>query len=74
MTEIRNLDISRTLGRLETHIVSLGQNIMELKNSVNGVRDRVMVLERQQHLWRGGLGVLLTMSAVAEVYLRWSCK
>ncbi len=75
MIKFTSSELCRSLGRLETHIINLSQNIVELKSSIDGVSDRVLYLERQYFLWRGGIGVLFALGAslgiIFELILRW---
>ena len=70
-----NQEICRSIGQLETHIVTLNHSVLELKNSMDKVQTRVSDLERQTHLWKGGLAALAMGSAFCGVLfdsiIRW---
>lgn len=57
-------DLIRTLGSLETHILTLNQSTNEIKQIVEAVKGRISALERQSSFWQGGFGVGLALIAV----------
>ncbi|MBL0941585.1 MAG: hypothetical protein IBJ00_02485 [Alphaproteobacteria bacterium] len=57
-------DLIRTLGSLEAHISSLNQSINDIKTMFEAARDRILILERQNSFWQGGIGAGLAVIAV----------
>jgi hypothetical protein len=57
-------DLIRTLGSLEAHILTLTQSIRDIKKMFEAASDRILILERQNSFWQGGIGTGLAITAV----------
>ncbi len=62
-------DLCRIIGQLEGHIINLNQSLLDLKNALDAIQTRVLVVEKQHSFIRGCIGVLLTLGAVVGVAL-----
>ncbi len=57
-------DFCRTIGQLETHIINLNGNLVDLRKTLKAIQTRVMVVEKQHAFIRGCMGVLITVGAI----------
>ena len=72
---MKDNDISRTLGQLETQVQNLNQHICDLKHITEKIWDRLFRIEQQHYLWRGGIAAILSVSTLigmsCDFLIRW---
>lgn len=59
-TNEQTINLHRTIGKLETHILNLNESLADFKATVNRLQKRVEDVERHHSFLRGGIGVVLS--------------
>jgi hypothetical protein len=60
-------ELCRTIGQLEGHIISLNENLNELKSSFDRMQRRLVAVEKQHSFIRGSVAAFLTIGAILGV-------
>ena len=61
-------EIYRTLGRLETLIKGIGEQLFQVTTTLEHLDQRTSHIERQIYLWKGALSVLLLLSTTLGAF------